>query len=162
MGGFILRAISLIVLSVITVMLATACKAGPEDVEEYLEFSSGGRYHPSGYGEWQVRLYGDGSVVATHAVGDGTESTDVFTPTNSETRKLFSLFCAVDIKRLKSSSRPGVPDEVSYTFRLKDGSGGYSRSVWIGDARENPAIGNLVGYIELLVEKYTGKKPIMR
>ena len=162
MGGFLVRAVSLFLLSTALMILPAACRGETEDTEEYLEFSSGGQYHPSGYGEWRVRLCGDGSVIATHTVGDRTESTDIFIPTKSETRTLFSLFCAIDIKHMKSSERPGVPDEVSYSFALKDGSGDYSRSVWINDARENPAVTDLVGYIEVLVQKYTGKKPVMR
>lgn len=162
MVGYVVRTVSLFLLSIGLMILPAACKCDTKDTEEFLEFSSGGQYHPSGYGEWRVRLCGDGSVIATHTIGDRTESTDVFIPTNSETRTLFSLFCAVDIKHMKSSNRPGVPDEVSYTFALKDGSGGYSKSVWINDARENPAVTDLVGYLELLVEKYTGKKPVMR
>jgi hypothetical protein len=158
----VLRTISLFLLSMSVIISMPACKDKPKDTEEYLEFSSGGQYHPSGYGEWRIRLCGDGSVIATHTVGGRAESTDVFIPTKSETRKLFSLFCAVDIKRLKSSVRPGMPDEVSYSLALKDGSGGYSRSIWINDARENPAIMDLVTYLEQLIEKYTEKRPVMR
>jgi hypothetical protein len=163
MGGYVVRGVSFLLLLTGIVTLAAACSEEPKDTtEEYLEFVSGGRYHPSGYGEWRVRLCGDGSIIADHIVGDTTESTNVFVPTRDETNRLFSLFCAVDIKHMKSSERPGVPDEVSYSFALKDGSGSYSRSVWINDAREDPAIRNLVAYVEQLVEKYTGKKPVMR
>ena len=81
--------------------------------------------------------------------------------TRGEARNLFSFFCAVDIKRMKSSVRPGLPDEVRYSFVLKDGSGTYSKSVWINDARQDPAIVDLVAYLETLIEKYSGTKPAM-
>jgi len=162
MGGSVVRIVYFFLLSAAFVLPVAACGGEPGDAEEYLEFNSGGRYHPSGYGEWRIRLNGDGSVVAIHDVGDRTESTDTFVPTKTETRKLFSLFCALDIKRMKSSDRPGVPDEVKYSFGLKDGSGNYSKSMWINDARENRAIQDLIGYLEVLVKKYTGKEPIMR
>lgn len=144
------------------IILGPACRDESTDTEQYLEFNSGGRYHPSGYGQWRVRLCPDGSVVADHEVGDRAESSDVFVLTALESRTLFSLFCAVDIKRMKSPDRPGLPDEVLYSFALKDGSGSYAASIWINDARENRAIVELVAYLEQLIEKYTGKRPVMR
>jgi hypothetical protein len=145
-------------------IMAPVASCGDErkDTEEYLEFRSGGDYHPSGCGEWNARLCGDGSLIVTHSVRGETESRVAVALTKSEARDLFSLFCAVDIKRMKSSVRPGVPDEVRYTFVLKDGSGTYNRSIWINDARENPAAMDLVAYLEAIIEKHTGKKPMMR
>ncbi|MBN2223610.1 MAG: hypothetical protein JW765_02945 [Deltaproteobacteria bacterium] len=161
MGGLI-RVVSLFLLSTGIMILAMACCGEPRDTEEYLEFSSGGEYHPSGCGQWRIKLCGDGSLIVSHTVGGRVKSSDVFMLTKFESRRLFSLFCAADIKRMKSSVRPGVPDEVRYSFGLKDGSGTCNKSVWINDARENPAIEDLVAYLETIVEKYTGEKPVMR
>jgi hypothetical protein len=157
-----LRVVSLFLVLAGIMISPAACHKEPRDTEQYLEFSSGGQYHPSGSGEWRARFCGDGSLIVSNIVGDQTKSKDVCILTQVESRKLFSLFCAVDIKRLESSVRPGAPDEVRYSFGLKDGSGGYNKSVWINDARENPAIMNLVSYLAMLIEKYTGQRPVMR
>ena len=143
-------------------IISTGCVEKPSDTKEYLEFDSGGEYHPSGYGAWNIRLCGDGSIIVSHAVGGETKSRDVFFLTTEESRNLISLFCAVDIKKMKSSTRPGEPDEVLYSLGLRDGSGTYNKSVWIDDAREDPAIMGLVDYLEVLVEKYSGQRPVMR
>lgn len=156
------RIVLLVLLSTGILTTTAACVEKPKDTEEYLEFNSGGDYHPSGYGAWYARLCGDGSLVVTHSVGGETKSRDVFMLTKREARDLFSLFCAVDIKRMKSPDRPGLPDEVRYSFGLKDGSGTYNKSVWINDAGQDPAIMDLVGYLETLIEKYGGTKPVMR
>ncbi len=161
-GALYVRLVLLVLLSMGILTGAASCAEKQKDTEEYLEFNSGGENHPSGFGAWHVRLCGDGSLVVTHLVGGETKSRDVFMLTRDEARELFGFFCAVDIKRMKSSARPGVPDEVRYSFVLKDGSGTYSRSVWINDARRDPAIVDLVAYIETLIEKYAGIKPVMK
>jgi hypothetical protein len=162
MAWLSIRVASLFFLMAGIMISPAACHQELKNTEQYLEFDSGGKYHPSGFGEWRARLCGDGSLVVSHIVGEETKSEDVFTLTKVESRKLFSLFCAVNIKRLESSVRPGIPDEVRYSFALRDGSGAYNKSVWINDARENPAIMDLVGYLATLIEKYTGEKPVMR
>jgi hypothetical protein len=149
-------------MSICGMTFTSSCADKPKDTEEYLEFSSGGEYHPTGYGAWTARLCGDGSLVITHVVRDETKSEDVVVLTKSESRKLFSLFCAVDIKGMKPPVRKGMPDEVTYRLDLKDGSGTYRKSVWLNDARQDPAIMDLVAYLETLIEKYTGSKPVMR
>jgi hypothetical protein len=151
----------LILLSLLLI-LSTACAKKAEDTEEYLEFSSGGDYHPSGCGQWYAKLLGDGSLAVTHIVRGETKYDDAFKLSDDETRRLFSLFCTVNIKSLKSSTRPGLPDEVRYDFTLCDGSGAYVKRMWINEARENKAVMDLVGYLEQLITKYSGQKPIMR
>ena len=162
MGKPGLKVISLFLLLIGIVSAVASCVEKQKDTEEYLEFNSGGENHPSGYGAWYVRLCGDGSLLVVHSVGEETKSRDAFVLTKYEARKLFSLFCAVDIKRMETYIRPGVPDEVRYSFSLKDGSGVYNKSVWINDARKNTAIMALVAYLETIIEKYTGIKPVMR
>ncbi len=157
-----MKMLHLFLLCATILISAAACTGKSQDTGEYLEFNSGGAFHPSGHGQWTARLCRDGTLSVRHTVRDNVVSDSVFTLTGDEVNRLFGLFCSVNVKGLGSSTRPGLPDEAEYIFVLKDGSGIFKKSVWIGDAQDNAAIMELVGYTETLIQKYTGEKPVLR
>ena len=122
-------------------------------------FSSGGAYHPEGLGEWRVRLDASGRFEVAHQVMDEVEDFGPFQLEPEENRRIWELIEAVDIPNRKSSTRPGVPDEVQYTFALGSATCLHKVTLWINDAREDEALMALVEAIAALIEKYTGQVP---
>jgi hypothetical protein len=157
-----MKMLHVLLLCAAIVISGAACVGKSQDTREYLEFSSGGAFHPSGHGQWSVRLCRDGTLSVRHTVKDKVVLDSIFTLTHAEVGRFFGLFCRINVKGMGSSRRQGLPDEVAYIFVLKDGSGIFKKSVWIGDARDNAAIMELVSYTETLIEKYTGERPVLR
>jgi len=126
------------------------------------EFSGGGAHHPKGFGEWQVRLDAAGAFSITHNVRDEVKDYGAFTLTERENSEMWELIRATNVESLESSQRPGVPDEVKYTFVLRDETQVYSVEIWINDARKNDEIVALVERIATLIETCTGQKPVLQ
>jgi len=122
-------------------------------------FSSGGAYHPEGLGEWRVQVDGFGNFEVVHQVEDEVESFGPFQLEAEENQQLWELIQAADIPNRESSTRPGVPDEVQYTFTLKSATCVYQVTLWIGDAQEDEVLMALVDELAMLIEKYTGQVP---
>ncbi|HID63278.1 MAG TPA: hypothetical protein EYP49_11145 [Anaerolineae bacterium] len=125
------------------------------------EFSSGGAYHPQGFGEWRISLDAAGVFSITHNIRGETKDYGVFTLTEKENSELWELVRAAGIEGLESSPRSGLPDEVKYTFVLRDGTQAHSVEIWVNDARENDEIVALVDRLATLIEAYTGQKPVL-
>jgi hypothetical protein len=154
-----------ITLSLILMIAPLVCAAAGEEAREplvYYEFSSGGAYHPSGYGEWIVRFSNDGAISVRHKRGGEVTDMGQYRLADGERAELDALFLSLDISGMTSSTRPGLPDEALYSFTLRGGSGTHTASVWINDARDNQAIMGMVSYLATLIERYTGEKPVMR
>ncbi|MCD4783416.1 MAG: hypothetical protein K8T10_06260 [Candidatus Eremiobacteraeota bacterium] len=126
------------------------------------EFSSGGRYHPSGYGEWIVKLESDGEMSVSHKMRGRKKNYKSFKLTEEENEKIWKTVDSINVKKLKSSTRPGVPDEVKYTFTLSDGDRKYKKSIWINDAREKNDVMTLVDSLAGLIKKHLKRKPVMK
>ena len=125
------------------------------------EFSSGGAYHIQEFGEWQVNLDSAGAFSITHIVRDEVKEYGTYTLTEGENSETWQLIGAANIEGLASSQRPGVPDEVQYTFVLADDAQIHSVEIWIGDARENDSIVALVDGLAALIETYAKQKPVL-
>jgi hypothetical protein len=126
------------------------------------EFSSGGAHHPKGFGEWQVKLNAVGVFSITHSIQDEVKDYGAFTLTERENSELWELIRAADIESLESSHRPGFPDEVKYTFVLRDETQVHSVEIWINDACKNAEIVALVDGITTLIEAYSRQKPVLQ
>jgi hypothetical protein len=158
-----MRTISLLPIFLVVITLGVHCAPQPRLSEDHVfEFSSGGAHHPQGFGEWRVSLDAAGVFSITHNVRDEIEDYGAFTLTERENSESWGLVRAADIESLESSQRPGVPDEIKYTFALRDETQAHSVEIWINDARENDEIVALVDRIATLIEVYTGQKPILR
>ncbi|MBN1881471.1 MAG: hypothetical protein JW885_04795 [Deltaproteobacteria bacterium] len=135
---------------------------GGEDAAKALIFDSGGAYHIQGLGAWRALLTGDGVLSISHeTAGDVVDYGD-FTLTNDEAARLWDAVTALDIPSMSPEDRPGVPDEVRYTFILEDGENTHDVSVWINDARDMPGMDEFLTLLSDLIETYTGEKPVLR
>jgi hypothetical protein len=144
------------------VLFSASCAGEAGAGLDYVRFTSGGAWHPGGYGAWTVKVAGSGAMSVRHQVGETVTDKGEFRLTDEEMGRISALVAALDVAHLESSTRPGLPDEVRYDFAVKDDTGVYVRWLWIGDARESEAVMNLVDYLSALIEKYTGERPVMR
>ena len=150
---------SLMVFVSLTV-LSVGCSITPV-IEETFEFSSGGAYHLSGYGEWIVRLDADGNFAVKHKVGDDVIDYGMFTLTETEKATLWGQVHVAGIGAMVSSTRAGVPDEVQYTFTLARGAHTHEVKVWGNDVREDEALTALLGLVARMIERYSGETPVL-
>ena len=108
-----------------------------------------------------MSLDAGGAFSIAHNVRGEVEEYGSFDLTERENSDLWELVRAVGTKDLEPSERPGVPDEVQYTFVLRDGTQEYEVEIWINDARENEKITALVDGVAVLIEAYTQQEPVM-
>ena len=150
------------VLLILAIAVGTSCTPQSRSSgNQAFEFSSGGAYHIQELGEWQVKLDSAGAFSITHIVRDEVKEFGTFTLTEGENSEMWQLIRAANIEGLASSQRPGVPDEVQYTFVLADDAQIHSVEIWIGDARENDRIVALVDGLAALIETYAKQKPVL-
>ncbi|MFC1703690.1 hypothetical protein ACFL1E_02770 [Candidatus Omnitrophota bacterium] len=123
-------------------------------------FTSGGAYHPEGFGEWTVRLGSEGIFSITHDVRGKIKCFGTFSLTEKESQSLWELVYSINIEQLESSQRSGVPDEIQYAFMFTDEVDFYAVNIWVNDARKNKNIASLVDYIAILIEQYAKEKPV--
>jgi hypothetical protein len=141
----------------------SSCTISPlPPIQASFEFSSSGAYHPSGFGEWQIKLQEEGKLSITHDLAGKVTEYGPYQLTEEEKRGFWELITAIDLPGLESSQRPGNPDEVKYTFVLKDRSGEHRAEIWISDALSDSHILALVEYITSLIESYTKQKPVIK
>ena len=135
---------------------------GGDETMRTFTFDSGGAYHIQNLGAWRATLTGDGILSLSHdTAGDITDYGD-FTLTDEEAARLWDAVAALDIPGMNPDDRPGVPDEVQYTFILEDEGETFEVLVWINDAREMPGVDEFLTVLVEIIEKYTGEKPALR
>jgi hypothetical protein len=138
-----------------------AANPEPEEIL-FFTFSSGGAHHPEGHGEWLFTLNDGPWVEITHRVGEDVTEYGDFKIDSEDYIALWRLIDAVDVLALEPSTRPGIPDEPTFTFNLERGDGSHVVDLWSGDARENPDIVALVDAIGVTIESCTGVTPVGR
>ena len=155
------KLMSLSVVSLLA-MLLNNC-SGPlktrEDTYDHLQFSSGGAYHPDGYGEWTTIVDKEGRFTVEHDVMGNATNYPPYDLVLSDKEEIWHLICAAALDEIASSVRQGVPDEVMYVFVYGNGTAMDTLKIWREDATKIVGLGVLVGEIELLIEKYCGVKP---
>jgi len=145
------------------IILLSGC-ASEEKVmrSRVFEFDSGGVYHLQGHGGWKIKLDIEREYSITHNIRGKVKKYGTFLLTEKENSHLWELICAVNIEDTKSSQRTKMPDEIEYTFTIKDEAQIHSLQILINDARKNSKITILIDYITILIEKYTGVRPFLR
>jgi hypothetical protein len=147
----------------LVVALWTGCSVQSRgSSDRVFEFSSGGAYHFAGFGEWQVRLDGEGVFSVEHNVRGEINDYGSFELTKGERAELWGLIDVADVGGLESSQRAGVPDEVQYTFALRERGRVHEMRIWANDARENEGLMTLIDEIGGIIEKYTGESVVLR
>ena len=131
-----------------------------EAEQQALEFSSGGAYHVEEHGEWIVTVDTQGKFSVTHNVRGEVVDYGSSLLAGQENLDLWRLIRAVEIESMESSDRLGVPEEVQYSFVLRDNGVTHPVSLWADDARESEGVVALVEQLAVLIEKVTGEKPV--
>jgi len=148
------------------VLLLAACPGegtgGEDEAMKAFTFDSGGAYHIEGLGAWRAVLTEGGVLSLSHDTrGDITDYGE-FTLTIDEAARLWDAVAAMDVPGMSPEDRPGVPDEVRYTFILEDGDIVNEVLIWVNDARDMPGMDEFLTLLSDLIEKYTGEKPALR
>jgi hypothetical protein len=143
---------------VLIVLFAAGCVSG----RPVFEFASGGVNHPSGFGEWRIKLDAAGKLSIAHDVQGAVKDYGPYTLSEKENAELWALIRAADVAGLKPATRLPVPGEVAYTFTLNESGRPRTAQVWINDAGENAPLMALVERIGALIEQYTQTKPVLQ
>lgn len=141
--------------------LSAGCTAVPAAGRSF-EFASGGANHPSGAGEWRVKLDGAGVLAIAHDVQGKVREYGTATLPAGASADLWSLIEAAKLAEVKSSTRPPMPDEVAYTFTLREGGRTHNVRIWVTEAADSQALVGLVQGIGALIEQQTQVKPVLR
>jgi hypothetical protein len=126
------------------------------------EFSSGGAYHIQGWGEWSIQLDAGGALTITHNVLGKIKNYPPVALAPEQSQVVWNLVQAVKFENLAPSQRPGLPDEVQYTFQIQDSERIYRVAIWINDARKTQLLMALVDAIGELIKARAGEKVILR
>jgi hypothetical protein len=80
----------------------------------------------------------------------------------SETALLWDLIAAATLEQRTPSRRAVLPQEAMLAFALSAQETLHSVQLWANEAFADETIARLIGDVEKLIEKYTGKKPVLR
>jgi hypothetical protein len=122
-------------------------------------FSTGGRNHFEGHGEWLVTLTDTDALLVEHLVRD-KERYGPYTVSEIDRRKLEAFIERAKASGLKSSTRAAVPDSVKWTISFKPGDESETYQIWSQDAEKNDELLQLAAQLGKFVEVHTQKKPV--
>ncbi len=124
-------------------------------------FTSGGAQH-LGIGEWKVRADEDGRLAIELDSFGSAKDFGTFDLLPAESASLWDLIAGAALEERVSSSRPGVPDEAMLGFALFAQATLHSVQLWANEALADHSIKRLVEELEKLIEKYTGRRPMLK
>ena len=147
----------------VSLMIINPVFAGDSQVNasDVFEFSSGGAYHIQGHGEWIIKLTGAGNFSVKHNVKGKIKNFGDFKLSENEKSGTWKVVRGLNVDKMKTSTRPGVPDEVQYTFSLKTKSGSYSAKIWVNDLRDKAEVKQFLNQVKILIKKYVGKDAVL-
>jgi len=123
-------------------------------------FSTGGRYHFEGFGEWVVTLTNADVMSVTHWVRDTKKQYGPYALNERELAGLKALVQRAESSGLESSTRPAVPDSVKWAVSFKGAGGPTTYRIWEKDARKKPELRELAARLGALVRTYTKQQPV--
>lgn len=124
-------------------------------------FDSGGAYHIQGFGAWVATTTRAGTFEVTHQTGDELNAYAPKPLAEADRDALWTAIDAAGLEHLDVADRPGVPDEVIYTFTLKRANQTLARhAIWKNDLPSHPALAPLIDLVRVLIEKQHGVKPV--
>jgi len=144
----------LVIWGVLMVLLFVSC--GKKNSVRVFEFSSGGAYHPQGFGEWILAANNKGSFGIRHNVRGDFKEYGVHDLTTDENRELWECIEGVKLTSLTPVREEGYPDEAQYTLSLNEGEKLSERKLWSAEAQENQDFSYLISNLERLTRKYSG------
>jgi hypothetical protein len=131
-------------------------------MERYFAFSSAGAYQVQGPGDWKIRADAKGNLTIEHSLFGAVTSFGPFQLLPEEAGALWKRIAAAAIEGRRSSPSRGSLDEAVLGFALFSGERLHNVQIWANEAFEDSSITPLVLEIAGLIEKYTGKKPVLR
>jgi len=158
--AIVVTAVLAAVLTIGSTRLMAGEESGAVPAGALFGFSTGGAYHFEGFGAWSVKVAADGKVSIAHDVRGKVKDYGSFQLKEGETKALWALISRAGVGRLASSTRPGVPDEVKWSFTSRDGEKTHAVQIWENDARKAPELRILAAQLGVLVARLTGQKPV--
>jgi hypothetical protein len=131
-------------------------------MNRHFAFSSGGAYHFQGNGEWKVRADEDGHLSVEYNVFGVVTRFGPFQLAQDDAALLWDLIAGAAFEQRDSPPGPGMPEESLLGFALSGQSSLFNVQLWASETREDAPILNLLGELDRLIEKYTGRKPALR
>jgi hypothetical protein len=132
-----------------------------ETVEQpWFTFSTGGRYHFEGFGEWVVTLTDTGVMSVTHWARDTQKRYGPYTLNQRERADLKALLQRAEASGLESSTRPGVPASVKWTVSFQGKDGPTTYRIWEQEARKKADLRQLAARLGTLVRTHTKQQPV--
>ena len=125
-------------------------------------FSSATAHDSDGFGEWRVRAEENGRLSIEHHVLGGVTDFGSFLLSASESASLWDLITAAAFEGRTPSHRAAVPQEAMLAFALSAHETLHSFQLWADEALSDESILRLINAVEMLIEKYTEKKPVLR
>lgn len=123
-------------------------------------FSTGGRYHIEGYGEWVVTLSDSGVMSVTHCVRDTVKRYGPYTLKSRERADLDALTQRAESAGLESSTRAAEPGSVKWSVSFQGEDGSTTYRIWEQDAMKKPELQQLATQLGTLVRAYTKQRPV--
>jgi hypothetical protein len=131
-------------------------------MDQYFAFSSASAGHFQGVGDWKIRADQGGVLTIEHHLLGGVTNYGPFRLTAGEASAFWKLVGAAGLEKRPANAGRGSPDEAVLAFMLFGGEGLHSVQLWASEALSDAAIQQLVMEIGNLIEKYTGRKPLLR
>jgi hypothetical protein len=131
-------------------------------VNRLFAFSSAIPYDSDGFGEWRVRAEENGRLTIEHNMLGAVTDFGSFLLSPAENAALWDRIAAAAIEQ-RTASRPAAgPQEAMLAFALSAQERLHSVQLWANEAFADESIAGLIDDVQQLIEKYTGKKPVLR
>jgi hypothetical protein len=131
-------------------------------MERYFAFSSGGAQHDQGFGDWRIHTDANGNLTIEYNLLGGVTRFGPFRLSAREAQSLWDLIAGAGFDRRMTQSSRGKPDEAVLAFVLFAGKGLHSVQLWSSEALQDASVRPLINEISTLIEKYTGRKALLR
>lgn len=115
-----------------------------------------------GPGEWKVRADDEGRLAIEFDSFGSIKDFGTFDLLPDESDSLWDLIAGAAFEQRASSFRPGTSDEPMLGFALFAQTTLHSVQLWANEALADHSIKRLVDEIERLIEKYTGRRPVLK
>ncbi|MHA2364853.1 MAG: hypothetical protein ACXAC7_12935 [Candidatus Hodarchaeales archaeon] len=125
----------------------------------FFSFSSGGAHHISGFGEWQVKIE-ESSITITLNLHGEIKNYGIFELESNDLNIIKEYLDKCEFNSLKSLTRPGVPDEVIMSFKLKEDKNQFKINKWAKEVQKNQNLAELTEFLKTLIIRFTKKTPV--
>jgi hypothetical protein len=133
-----------------------------EMMNRLFAFSSASADDSDGFGEWRVRAEESGKLSIEHNVLGAVTDFGSFHLSQAETASLWRLIGAAAFEQRSASRRATAPHEAMLAFALSAHETLHSVQLWANEAFADESIARLIDGMGDLIEKYTGRRPVLK